>query len=369
MDLKDLRTEIDEIDSEMLSLFIKRMEICRNVAAFKKENHLPVLQGGREDEIIKRIKELSPDELKDGAAVLFSNIMDISKSLQQKEISSDFFITPQKFNPSDDLKIGCQGVSGSNQEEACRNIFGDKPIRFFNTFADVFDAVDSGEIDCGVLPIQNSTAGSVSETYDLMRKYSFFISARTQVEIHHCLAAKNEIPLESITTVYSHVQALSQCSEFLRNNNLRKENYVNTAAAAKLCASSDEPIASICSEKCAEQYGLKILKKNIADVIPNYTRFICITKNFRMSEKPSSISVSLSIPNKKSSLYRLLTKFSVNNLDLEHIESKPVANGSFDVIFYLDFKGNIADKNTSSLLNELKNELSYFKFLGNYEDF
>jgi len=366
MDLKDLRDEIDQIDKEILRLFVKLMDVVKKVAEFKKQNNLPVLQGGREKEVIENIKKLSPPHLADGAAVLFENIMDISKALQQQEIHSNFLMEPEEFIPEKALKIGCQGVSGSYQEQACKKIFGEKPITFFYSFEDVFKAVENGEIDYGVLPIQNSTAGSVAETYDLMRKYNFYIAARTQVEITNCLAVRSGTSFEDVQNVYSHEQALSQCSEFLRTNNLQKTAYINTAAAAQLVAQSSEPIAAICSEQCAIQYGLEILKTGISNVSPNYTRFICISKKFQMPENPKTVSVALSIPNVKGSLFRLLTRFSVNNLDLEHIESKPIANGSFDVIFYLDFSGDIRESKVSGLLMELQRELSYFKFLGNY---
>ena len=366
MDLKNLRNEIDEIDNEILSLFVKRMSVCKDVAAFKKEKNLPVLQGNREDEIIDRIRSQSPAELSDGSAILFSNIMGISKSLQQQQISTKFSLVPEEFIPKNAVKVGCQGISGSYQEEACRNLFGNKPITYFHCFEDVFKAVENGEVDFGILPIQNSTSGSVSETYDLMRKYNFYITARVQVEITHCLAVRKGVAFEDVKKVYSKEEALAQCSAFLYGNGLEKISYINTAAAAELVKESSEPIGAICSEACAEQYGLEILRSGIANISPNYTRFICISKKFQIPQKPETISISLAIPNTKGSLYRLLTKFSVNNLDLEHIESKPIANGSFDVIFYLDFIGDIREEKASSLLNELKNEFEYFKFLGNY---
>lgn len=368
MDLKDLRNKIDDIDEDILELFVKRMDVCRGVARFKKENNLPVLQGNREAELLERIRSLSPNGMENGSSVLFTNIMDISKSIQQQEISAEFALKPKKFSPETACRIGCQGVSGSYQEQACRKLFGDKEITFFHGWEDVFEAVQSGEIDFGILPIQNTTAGSVAETYDLMRKYDFYIAARIQVEITHCLAVKNGTSFEDVKKVYSHEQALSQCSEFLRKNNLEKIHDVNTAAAAQRVLGSDEPVGAICSEACAEQYGLTILKKNIANVSPNYTRFICISKDFYAPEKPETVSVSLAIPNTKGALYRLLTKFSVNDLNLDHIESKPILDGSFDVIFYLDFLGDVKDKLVGGLINELKNELPYFKFLGNYSD-
>ena len=368
MDLNDLRNDIDHIDEEILSLFVKRMVVCRDVALYKKENKLPVLQGNREEEVIRRIRKLSPEDLSDGSSVLFTNIMDISKSLQQQEIGADFPIIPEEFIPEDARIIGCQGVSGSYQEQACKKLFGDKPLTFFKSFDEVFKAVDNSEIDYGVLPIINSTAGGVSETYDLMKKYDFFINARVHVEISHCLAARPGVAFSEIQRVYSHEQALTQCSEFLIKSHLNSFPCLNTAMAAQQVKNSMDLIACICSEDCAKLYGLEILQNGIANVSPNYTRFICISKKFQIPKEPTTISVSLSIPNVKGSLYRLLTKFSVNALDLEHIESKPIANGSFDALFYLDFSGDIRQKQVSSLLNELKNELSTFKFLGNYGD-
>lgn len=367
MDLKDLRNEIDDIDSELLSLFIKRMNVCRKVAEFKKQNDLPILQGGREEEIINRIKKMSPFGLSEGSAVLFTNIMDISKSIQQQEISNGFFLEPKSFIPSEAVKIGCQGVSGAYQEKAAKKLFPDCEIVFYRTYTEVFEAVENRSINFGVLPIQNSTAGSVAETYDLMRKYNFYIPSRIQIEINHCLAVKNET--ENIDTVYSHIQALSQCSDFLFKNGIIKKECGNTAEAAEIVAKSElKNIGAICSEECAKEYGLKIFHRNIADVKPNYTRFICLSKDFLIPNSPSVISISVSIPNVKGSLYRLLTKFSVAGLNMCHIESKPIQNGSFDVMFYIDFLGNIYDKKVSGLLNELKNELPYFKFIGNYSD-
>lgn len=369
MDLFTLREQIDDIDDKILDLFVERMKVCEDIAEYKKNTKLSVLQSNREIEVIDMMRKKSPDTLKDGTAVLFTNIMDISKSLQQRMLKDRFTISTKPFNPKDNLKIGCQGVSGSNQEEATKKLFEDKKINFYTTFSDVFEAVKNQEIDIGILPIQNSTAGSVSETYDLMRKYNFYISATIVTPINHCLAVKKGTTFNEIEKVISHPQALNQCSEFLRINNFNTENYFNTASAAKLTASSDSKIAAICSPACAELYGLTILKNDIADISPNYTRFICITRDFYISQNPDTISVALSLPNVKGSLYRLLTKFYVYGLDLKHIESKPLKDGSFDVIFYLDFTGNINEANTACLLNELKSQLSYFKFLGNYEEF
>jgi len=372
MDLNELRRDIDNIDSQMLELFEKRMKLCKNVALYKKENNLPIFQSERENKIIERVKEKTKNPaLKNGTATLFTSIMDISKYLQQQEIMQNEIYT--KFIAVEDLsdakKIGCQGTSGANSETASIMIFGDKPIKFYQTFEDVFRAVENSEVDYGIIPVQNSTAGSVTPAYDLMRKYDFHIACSVCVEITNCLAVKNNIKISDIECVYSHPQALSQCSDFLEKNNLKSQQYGNTATAAKFVSESNENIAVICSEDCALNLGLKILAKGISNFVPNYTKFICISKDFKVLPDADTISVILNIPNTPGSLYRLLAKFNTGGMNLDRIESRPIKNGSFDVMFYLNFKGNIHNKDVQTLINGLKSELEYFKLLGAYKDY
>ena len=204
MDLNQLRNQIDDIDSEILSLFSRRMEVCRNVAEYKKENHLPVMQGGREKQVIERVRANAPEGLKDGAAMLFQNIMDISKCIQNMEIEHDTKLSsPKLFIPENAGKIACQGTAGAYSEAACKKLFGDKPAAFYNAFEDVFNAVETGEADFGILPLENSTIGNIAETYDLMSTHSFNICSMIRVEITHCLAAAKGASAESIKYVYS----------------------------------------------------------------------------------------------------------------------------------------------------------------------
>ena len=226
------------------------------------------------------------------------------------------------------------------------------------------EIITSKNTGCPIHIAHVSTKGSV----DLIRKYNVFIARTVKVEITNCLAAKKGIAFEDIKKVYSHPQALKQCSVYLRDSGFEPVESKNTATAAKYVSESNCPCGAICSENCARLYGLNILKRNISNVIPNYTRFICITKNFRLSEDAKTISVTLEIPNIKGSLYRLLTKFFVNDMDLEKIESRPIADGSFDVRFFLDFAGNVGDDKVKSLLVELTDELYDFKFLGNFSE-
>ncbi len=370
MNLEQLRSEIDELDNNILKAFTRRMELCRQVAVYKIENNLPVFQEGREKKIIEKVRSNSPEHLKDSAAVLFTEIMDISKSIQQNELyHNKKMFEPSQLEIFDSHIIGCQGIPGSNSEAAARKLFPENKITFYNEFEDVFSSVENGEVDFGIIPIHNSTAGSVTQTYDLMRKHNVFIVKTVKTEITNCLAVKQGTKVGDIKKVYSHPQALSQCSSYIKKNGFEPVESVNTAAAAELVSlSKSSDCAAVCSESCAELYGMEIIEKGISNVLPNYTRFICIAKNLLVSEDADTISVNLKLPNHTGSLYRLLTKFFVNNMNLTKIESRPLADGSFDVMFYLNFTGNISEPKVQGLIAELSEELEYFKFLGNFSE-
>lgn len=372
MDLKQLRDNIDMIDSQILSLFLDRMELCRSVAEYKKANALPVFQGGREDEVIRRIREQTGDaNLENGTAALFTTIMDISKHLQNQALldnAPDYdFSEPDFINAAE---IGCQGTSGANSETAAKMIFGDKPVKFFHSFEDVFKAVESGEIQYGVLPIHNSTAGSVTATYDLMGKYSTYIVRTVCVEINHCLAAKSPIKPEEISCVYSHPQALAQCADYITAHGLKSKDYGNTATAAEFVKASRETdrFAAVCSKDCAEALGLHIISDTVADCPVNRTKFICISKNLQVMPDADTISVMLQIPHTQGSLYRMLTKFYINGMNLCKLESRPVRDGSFEVMFYLDFTGKVTDRHVKALMTDLSTNLEYFRFLGTFRE-
>ena len=238
----------------------------------------------------------------------------------------------------------------------------------------MFEAVESGSADYGVLPIENSTAGDIRQTYDLLAKYNFYICKRTQIKIDHCLAAK---PGADIKTIYSHEQALKQCFGFLKESSARQVPYTNTALAAELVANSDDnTVAAICSERCAKLYGLEIVKRNIADNPDNTTRFICISKRPEVTPDADIISICMSLPHTTGSLYRMLIRFALYGLNITKIESAPVPQAkqdikreTFDVVFYLDFEGNALDPEVVRLMTILEEEMKYFKFLGNYKHF
>ena len=309
-----------------------------------------------------------PDWLKGGGKVLFSTLMDISKTLQFRKVlmnKSSISSSRLSFGAAD---AAVPGISGSFSHFACRKFCEDFTPRFYNSFAEVFAAVENGETKFGVLPIVNSTAGSVGQTYELLRESDLKICGTVKLKISHCLAAKEGTRVEDIKEIWSHDQALMQCSEYITAHSLKPHRSENTSLAAKKVAESDGPFAALCSEECALNQGLAVLDRNVANADNNYTRFILISRETLIPEDANIISVSLALPHTSSSLYKLLTKFSAAGLNLLMIESRPIANTDFDVIFYLDFEGSLSSPQVADLLAELEYELSYFKFLGNYKE-
>jgi chorismate mutase/prephenate dehydratase len=368
MDLQELRRNIDAIDEQILELFSRRMEIVSGIASYKKENGLPVFQSNREAEIIERVRDNAPKGLENASETLFLDLMDVSKAIQNHHFFNTKTIkAPEKFIPKMQKIVAAQGIAGAYSGEAAAKLFPNSEILYHEDFNDVLNAVLWEKADCGILPIQNSTVGVISETYDIMAKNRFYINAIIRVEAAHCLAAKT--PETSVIKVYSKQEALSQCSNFLSKNNIEPIPFANTAMAAKFVAeSSDINIGCICSENCAKLHNLHIIERNIADASPNYTRFICFSKSFSEIADADTISVSLAIPHTKASLYRLLTKFAVAGLNLVKIENKAIAGSDFQVIFYLDFAGSYADPVVLSLLEDLESSLEYFRFLGSFKE-
>ncbi|MBR1763545.1 MAG: prephenate dehydratase [Eubacterium sp.] len=376
-DLSQLRKEIDEVDSKLLPLLVKRMEIACDVADYKVKNNIPVLNSGREQEILDKVEE-ECGEYGGEIKTVYSAIMDASRALQHKiigggsrlrnavegaEINKKLRIT------ANGAPIACQGVDGAYSQKAAKGIFPDSPIHFYKQFENVFEAVNQGKAKFGIIPVENSTAGSVHEAYDLIMKYRFYVVGAYNLKVEHCLCAKPETNYEDIENVYSHPQALAQCNAFLKNFDFTGINFSNTAAAAKYVSESDKKnIAAICSEQAAKEFGLRILRRGIQNVSENTTRFIVISKTLVIDEDAQKISLIFSAPHTTGSLYRVLGRFSMEGLNLTKLESRPVANGKFDYLFYADVLGNVNDEGTIDLLCALSDELEEFTFLGNYHE-
>ncbi len=376
MDLKDLRNEIDEIDDQLIPLLIKRMNISKQVAEYKVERGIPVLNSEREQQILDDV-EAKCGELGNTIKTVFSATMDASRAIQHKIIGGGKALREAVVTSMSDKKItaggmpvACQGVDGAYSGVTAKKLFPDSPVKYYTQFEDVFEAVNKGDTKFGVIPVENSTAGSVHESYDLIMKYRFYVVGAYYLKIEHCLCAKESTRYEDITDIYSHPQALSQCNNFLHNFDFTGINFSNTAAAAKYVAESDKNnIAVICSELAAKKYGLKILKRNVQNNNNNRTRFIVISKKLIIGKDAEKISLIFSLPHKTGSLYRVLGRFSMAGLNLTKLESRPIENSDFSYHFYVDVMGTVREDSTLDLICALSDELPEFELLGNYYEY
>ncbi len=372
LDLTEIRKDIDKIDEQLLELFKQRMTLTGDVARYKAQNNMVVFQGDREKAIIERVKENSPEELKKSAAFLFMNIMDISKCAQAKDITPDDAIVHISCI-MDRPSVAVQGVEGAYGHAAYNKLFKSGNASFYASFAEVFEAVENGDVDYGILPIENSTAGEVTVNMELLEKHHVFINRTTTVECAHVLAAKKGVKEQDIKILFGHEQAIRQCDSYIEGRrDLTVIPYHNNGAAALMVSeNASSELGCICSEECAEMHGLDILHKGIATDPNNATRFICISKNMEVYDGADTIAVSLSIPNIAGSLYRMLTKFAVNGINMSKIQSKPLPvdirlKYPDDHMFYIEFPGNINDSTTRKLLKNFETEYNYFKLHGNF---
>ena len=370
-DLGEIRVEIDKIDSELIELFKKRMDCAKAVGLYKKENNIPVLNQNRENEILDSVEEKG-GEYGSHARLLFSNIMELSRALQHNIVGSGKKLRADILNASskmqtENVKVGYQGIKGANGHEATLKLFPNGDAVNYKTFADVFDAVDREEVTYGVLPVENSTAGSVSAVYDLILKHRFYIVKALDLPIDYCLAGLKQSEFSDIEKVWSHPQSLSQCANYISKNNFDSTPFENTAVAAREAANEKRlNVAAICSYKAAEEYGLKILDNHLQDDKGNTTRFIVISKTLCIPEDANKISLCFSLPHVTGSLYGLLCRFNSLGLNLTKIESRPRKGKDFEYLFYLDFSGSVHSDNVIDLISQLSEEMPEFSFLGNY---
>ena len=378
MDLNELRQQINSIDDELLNLFTRRMDLASQVADYKREHDLPILQPAREREILKKVAYKAGPELGGYARVLFSMLMELSKSYQNKRNNKEIELhrqiadaienTPRLFPRSP--MVACQGVEGANSQIACEKIFQSPFIMYFKTFESVFTAIEQGLCQYGILPIENSTAGSVKKVYDLMIHHNFSIVRTFRLKIDHNLLAKKGAKLEDIKEIYSHEQAIGQCGAFLEKlTGVKVIAVENTAVAAKMVAESDRTdIAAISSRPCAELYGLQNLAPGIQDKDNNRTRFICISKNLEIYPGADKTSIMMVLPHRPGSLYRVLARLYVLGINVTKLESRPIPNRDFEFMFYFDLDTSIYSEEFVQLMCELDDLCEEFKYLGSYSE-
>lgn len=370
-DLSEIRVEIDSIDNEIIKLFKRRMDCAKEVGIYKKENNIPVLNQGRENEILDEV-EKKGGEYGAHARLLYSNIMELSRALQHGIVGSGKALKQvisgaEEELPIENITVGYQGIEGANSHEATIRLFPNAKSKHYKSFADVFAAVENGDISYGVLPVENSTGGSVSSVYDLILKHRFYIVGALDLPIDYCLGGIRQAELEDIEIVRTHPQSILQCANYIADNNYESVPCSNTAVAARDVAKEKRlNVAAICSYKAAEEYGLKVLDNHIQDDDSNVTRFIVISKKLYIPKNSNKISLCFSLPHVTGSLYSLLCRFNSLGLNLTKIESRPRADRNFEYLFYLDFTGSVHSDNVTELLSQLSEEMPEFSFLGNY---
>ena len=378
MEISELRKEIDQIDGEMIRLFTRRMEISSQVAQYKRERNLPIHVPAREREILKSVAQQAGPEYGNYARVLYSMIFELSRSYQGKlnDVKTDLYhqiadsieTTPSLF-PQDPM-VACQGVEGAYAQIACEKIFKDPFIMYFKTFEGVFSAIEQGLCRYGILPIENSTAGSVKKVYDLMIHHNFSIVRSFRLKINHSLLALPGTKLEDIREIYSHEQAISQCSGFLSTlPNVKVIPVENTAVAAEMVASSGRrDIAALSSRSCAELYGLDTLAASVQDAGNNRTRFICISKELEVYPGADKASIMMILPHKPGALYKVLARLYTLGINVTKLESRPLPDRDFEFMFYFDLETSIYSEEFVQLLCELDDLCEEFKYLGSYSE-
>ena len=377
-ELKDLREKIDAIDQQMVDLFKQRMEVSKEVAAYKQANNLPTQDVGRERSLLAKVGEQAGDELADYTQSVYRTILAAGRSYQNacSGVTSQVYESIRKaLDTTPDLfpqraTVACQGVEGAYSQIACDSIFKAPTILYFNTFDHVFKAVESGMCQYGVLPIENSTAGSVNAIYDLMIKHNFSIVRAARLKVSHNLLAKHGVKKEEIREVFSHQQALSQCADYLATLKDVKVTVVeNTALAAQMVAQSERrDVAALSSRFCGELYGLDIVEENVQDQDNNYTRFICISKNPEIYPGADRTSLMMTLPHKPGSLYHVLSKFYALGINLRKLESRPLPDREFEFMFYFDLECSVYAPEMERIFRDLEEESEHFRYLGTYNE-
>lgn len=378
MDLTELRKEINGIDDQIAKLFAARMDTVLKVSQHKRENGTAVLDRGREREIINRVTDIVGPDYEGYAKILYTTLFDLSRSYQNQKLMEETpLIAAIRAAAADTSKafpakarVACQGVEGAYSQQACDKVFSIPDVLYCSQFEGVFQAVQSGLCQYGILPIENSSAGSVTSVYDLMRRYHFYIVRSVRLKIDHTLLANAGTTMDTIKEVVSHEQALNQCSEFFRDHpDIKATVFKNTAGAARYVAESGRTdIAAIASMNCAELYGLRAVASNIQDTDNNYTRFICISKNLEIYPGANKISLMLTTPHRPGSLYAQMAKFAALGLNLTKLESRPILGKDFEFMFYFDIDASIYAPETITLLSWLQRDLQTFVFLGSYSE-
>ena len=378
MGIEELREQIDRIDSELVRLYGERLETARLIGRYKQEHHLPVTDTGREREVLNKVGEEAGEANENGVRALFGFLMAQSRTnqlLEGKEPSGMGKLIRQSLQETPELfpekaAVACQGVEGAYSQLACEKIFRYPSVMYCRTFENVFSAIESGLCDYGILPIENSLAGSVNSVYDQLISRKCYIVRSVRIKIDHTLLVPPGVKKEDIREIWSHEQAIQQCSAFLAENKQWRINICsNTAAAAQMIAESGrKDVAAISSARCAPLYGLGILRNDIQNNSNNHTRFICISRKPEIYPGADHTSLMLELPNRPGALYQLLGRFYAQGINLTKLESRPVPGRDFEFMFCFDIDASVYSPAFVRLIEELDVILEKCSYLGSYSE-
>ena len=378
MTIEELRARIDRIDSDLIRLYAERMETTAEIGRYKQEHNLPVFDPAREREVLNKVGTEAGEANENGVRALFAFLMSQSRTGQMLDRKQESELgrmirrsceeTPKLF--PEKARVACQGVEGAYSQQACEKMFRSPDITYFKTFGDVFSAIESGECEYGVLPIENSLAGSVNSVYDKLLSRKCYIVRSARVKIDHTLLVKPGTKPEDIREIWSHEQAIQQCSDFLSQNKQWQVNVSsNTAAAARMVAESGrKDAAAISSGRCAQLYGLEVLKTDIQNNSNNHTRFICISRKPEIYPGADRTTLMLALPDKPGALYQLLGRFYAQGINLTKLESRPVPGKDFEFMFCFDIDASVYSPAFTRLIEELDVTLEKCVYLGSYSE-
>ena len=377
MDLSQYREQIDQIDDELIQLFARRMETAAQIAQWKRQAGKPVMDAGRERAKLLDVMNKCPAEFKDYAVSLYSLLFELSRSYQHRILDSSSALTEQisaaiahtaPLFPKT-ASVACQGVEGAYSQLACEKLFRLPNIFYFNSFDAVFSAIEKGLCRYGIIPLENSTAGSVNKVYDLMMRHNFRIVRSVRLKVDHNLLVKPGTKLEDIQEIYSHEQAINQCARYLQKfSGVKIIPCENTAMAAKYVSEAGGGAAALSSRSCAKLYGLACLEESVQDQGNNYTRFICISKELEIYPGANRTSLMMVLPHTPGSLYKVLSRFYALGINLNKLESRPLPERDFEFMFYFDLDTPVYSPQFIQLMGELQNICEEFNYLGSYSE-
>ena len=351
MSLEDLRQKIDETDTKIVKLMAERLRIVEEIGKEKKKRGKQIEDTQRENKVLEKVRGIAQKENmnQDVVESIYKQLIAVSKSVQG-------------------MVVAFQGEIGAYSEDAAFRFFGPsiqaKPCKSLD---DVFKAVEQGEVQRGIVPIENSLEGSISLTYDLLLDSSLKVCGEMELRVIHCLIASPETRLDLIKRVYSHPQALGQCQAFLRHLNCELIPTYDTAGSVKMIKENGiRNGAAIASARAAEIYGMKIFNQEIEDNPNNFTRFFILANQDSPPSGNDKTSIVFSVGHTPGALYQFLKELADRNINLTKIESRPTRQKPWDYNFYLDFEGHREDKASQETLENLKSHSIFVKVLGSY---